>query len=110
VVITHLINSLELDIPVFVLDTGMLHARDAGAAGTHPGQLARTGERLPAGARVGVHFVGREGKEAMYKSIELRKACCHIRKVEPLERALAGHAPGSPACAASSRTRAPRCR
>ena len=25
VVITHLINSLELDIPVFVLDTGMLH-------------------------------------------------------------------------------------
>ncbi len=26
----------------------------------------------------------------MYKSVELRKACCHIRKVEPLERALAG--------------------
>ena len=26
----------------------------------------------------------------MYRSIELRKACCHIRKVEPLERALAG--------------------
>jgi phosphoadenosine phosphosulfate reductase len=37
-----------------------------------------------------VHFVGREGKDAMYKSVELRKACCHIRKVEPLERALAG--------------------
>src|SRR3954451_3877656 len=27
VVITHLINSLELDIPLFVLDTGMLHAQ-----------------------------------------------------------------------------------
>ena len=26
VVITHLINSLELDIPVFVLETGVLHA------------------------------------------------------------------------------------
>jgi phosphoadenosine phosphosulfate reductase len=26
----------------------------------------------------------------MYRSVELRKACCHIRKVEPLERALAG--------------------
>jgi phosphoadenosine phosphosulfate reductase len=26
----------------------------------------------------------------MYKSVDLRKACCHIRKVEPLERALAG--------------------
>jgi phosphoadenosine phosphosulfate reductase len=26
----------------------------------------------------------------MYKSLALRKACCHIRKMEPLERALAG--------------------
>jgi phosphoadenosine phosphosulfate reductase len=26
----------------------------------------------------------------MYKSMDLRKACCHIRKMEPLERALAG--------------------
>jgi phosphoadenosine phosphosulfate reductase len=32
----------------------------------------------------------REGKEAMYKSIDLRKACCSIRKMEPLSRALAG--------------------
>jgi phosphoadenosine phosphosulfate reductase len=37
-----------------------------------------------------VQFVKREGKDPMYRSIELRKACCHIRKVEPLERALAG--------------------
>jgi phosphoadenosine phosphosulfate reductase len=37
-----------------------------------------------------VHFVAREGNEPMYRSIELRKACCQIRKVEPLERALAG--------------------
>jgi phosphoadenosine phosphosulfate reductase len=37
-----------------------------------------------------VHFVKREGKDPMYRSVELRKACCHIRKVEPLERALAG--------------------
>ena len=28
----------------------------------------------------------------MYKSIELRKACCGIRKLEPLARALAGQA------------------
>jgi phosphoadenosine phosphosulfate reductase len=37
-----------------------------------------------------VQFVAREGKDAMYKSIELRKACCGIRKMEPLERALEG--------------------
>ncbi len=26
----------------------------------------------------------------MYRSLDLRKACCHIRKMEPLERALTG--------------------
>ena len=90
VVITHLINSLALDIEVFVLDTGMLHEETQ--------QLL---QRLKAASRTPVtvyhpvhesvvHFVGREGKEAMYRSVELRKACCHIRKVEPLQRALAG--------------------
>jgi len=90
VAITHLINSLQLDIPIFVLETGMLHP-----------QTLELLERTEASSRAPVtvyrpvqesviQFVAREGKEPMYKSIELRKACCHIRKVEPLERALAG--------------------
>jgi phosphoadenosine phosphosulfate reductase len=90
VVITHLINSLELDIPVFVLDTGMLHAETLDLL-----ERTRATSRAPVNVyrpvqESVVHFVGREGKDAMYRSIELRKACCHIRKVEPLERALAG--------------------
>ena len=90
VVITHLINSLALDIPVFVLDTGMLHQETLDllertkAASRAPVTVYR-----PVNESV-IHFVGREGKDAMYRSVELRKACCHIRKVEPLERALAG--------------------
>ena len=90
-VITHLINALELDVSVFVLETGMLHPETL--------QLL---DRLKATSRAPVRvfqpvneavvqFVGREGKDAMYRSIELRKACCHIRKVEPLQRALDGH-------------------
>jgi phosphoadenosine phosphosulfate reductase len=90
VVITHLINALELDIPVFVLETGMLHP-----------QTLELLERLKATSRAPVkvyrpvqeavvQFVRREGREAMYRSIELRKACCQIRKVEPLQRALEG--------------------
>ena len=35
-------------------------------------------------------FVRREGVNAFYRSIELRKACCQVRKVEPLGRALTG--------------------
>jgi len=30
------------------------------------------------------------GINAFYESVELRKGCCHARKVEPLQRALAG--------------------
>ncbi len=90
VVITHLINRAQLAIPVFVLDTGMLHAETLALL-----------ERTQATSRAPIHvyqpvnesvvqFVAREGTEPMYKSVALRKACCHIRKVEPLERALAG--------------------
>jgi phosphoadenosine phosphosulfate reductase len=90
VVITHLINAQKLDIPVFVLDTGVLHP-----------QTLQLLERTRAVSRAPVtvyrpvpgsviHFVGREGDDAMYRSIELRKACCNIRKMEPLQRALAG--------------------
>jgi phosphoadenosine phosphosulfate reductase len=90
VVITHLINSLELDIPVFVLETGALHAETLQLLErTQANSRAPVEVYRPVQEAV-VHFVGREGKDAMYRSIELRKACCQIRKLEPLERALAG--------------------
>ena len=91
-VIAHLINSMQLDIGIFVLDTGMLHTETLDLL-----------ERLKASSRAPVdiftpaqeatiEFVAREGKDAMYKSIELRKSCCNIRKMEPLNRALKGKA------------------
>ena len=91
-VVSHLIRSLGLKISIFVLDTGMLHDET----------LALLAD-LKAAARVPVHvyapvheavvsFVKREGKDPMYRSIELRKACCNIRKMEPLARALDGKA------------------
>ena len=56
-----------------------------------------------------IEFVRREGDDAMRKSIlELRKACCGLRKMEPLRACWPAAAPGSPACAASSPARAPR--
>ena len=90
VVITHLINRLELDIPVFVLETGALHAETLDLL-----ERTRATSRAPVEVyrpvqEAVVHFVGREGQDAMYRSIALRKACCQIRKLEPLERALAG--------------------
>jgi len=42
-------------------------------------------------AEVATAFVSARGDKAMYESVELRKQCCGIRKMEPLGRALAGH-------------------
>jgi len=89
-VITHLINSLQLDIDIFVLETGRLHTQTLELL-----QQLQTSSRAPVTVyyprnEAVVEFVARVGADAMYKSLELRKSCCHIRKMEPLERALTG--------------------
>lgn len=89
-VITHLINTLALDIPVFVLDTGALHTETlallerTAATSRAPVQVFR-----PQPEQV-IAFVREQGQDAMYRSLALRKQCCAIRKMEPLARALAG--------------------
>ncbi len=93
-VITHLINRHQLPIEVFVLDTGRLHAETLALLAqlktqqaAHPRAPLTVYRPEPQAA---AEFVAREGEDAMYQSIELRKACCGIRKLEPLGRALAG--------------------
>jgi phosphoadenosine phosphosulfate reductase len=89
-VLAHLINSAQLRVDIFVLETGMLNPETLSlleqlkADSFNPVQVFQ-----PVQTAV-VDFVQREGQDAMYKSIELRKSCCHIRKMEPLERALKG--------------------
>ncbi len=90
VVISHIINSLKLDIGIFVLETGRLHAETLALL-----EQFKASSRAPVAVYTPVNdsvllFVAREGLDAMYKSIDLRKACCGIRKMEPLERALKG--------------------
>jgi len=90
VVITHLINRLQLDIPVFVLDTGALHTETlALLERTQAHSRAPIEVYRPVQASV-IWFIRNEGQYAMYKSMQLRKACCQVRKMEPLGRALQG--------------------
>jgi phosphoadenosine phosphosulfate reductase len=89
-VITHMAASLDLQIPVFVLDTGLLHRETLGMVERLRGTPRVRVELFYPQPESVVQFVKREGKDPMYRSVELRKACCHIRKVEPLERALEG--------------------
>lgn len=89
-VLAHLVNTLQLDIGIFVLDTGRLHAETLDLLQQLQATSRAPVEVLRPQTEAVVQFVQREGKDAMYRSIELRKACCNIRKMEPLGRALAG--------------------
>ncbi|MBH9554213.1 phosphoadenylyl-sulfate reductase [Inhella gelatinilytica] len=89
-VITDLIARHRLPIDIATLDTGKLHAETLGLI---PRIAERYGREVavfqPVNEQV-IQFVRREGEEAMFKSIELRKACCGVRKLEPLARMLKG--------------------
>lgn len=86
--LTHAILSRGVKIGVFSLNTGRLHAETLG-------MIERVRERygyeieqfLPQQDAVD-EYVAKHGLNAFYESIDLRKRCCEIRKVEPLNRAL----------------------
>jgi phosphoadenosine phosphosulfate reductase len=77
-------------IEVFTLDTGRLpeetHALFETVRDKYPIAI-RT--YFPDASTVQA-WVEQNGPNAFYKSVAQRQQCCHIRKVEPLQRALAG--------------------
>jgi len=89
-VITDAILRHKLDIEIFTLDTERLHADTLNvieAIRKRYGYAVRVYRPNP--KAVG-EYVVKFGRDAFYESVELRKRCCHIRKVEPLARALEG--------------------
>lgn len=87
-VLTDLIWREQLPIEIFSLDTGRLPAETYALVATveeHYGQ--RINLIFPRSEDVEA-CVTRYGINGFYDSIEARKACCHARKVEPLQRVL----------------------
>jgi phosphoadenosine phosphosulfate reductase len=88
-VLTDLIARHRLPIAIGTLETGKLHAQTlALVQRTEQHYGLRVELHRPRDEAV-VHFVRANGDDAMYRSIELRKACCGLRKLEPLQRMLA---------------------
>lgn len=87
-VLTDLIARFQPDIEMFSLDTGRLPQETYDLM-----QTVRTRYTLkiyfPEAQQVEA-YVEQSGVNGFYESIENRKACCFIRKVGPLKRALAG--------------------
>jgi phosphoadenosine phosphosulfate reductase len=90
-IITDLIQKHAPEVSIFTLDTGRLFQETYSV-------WSRTNDRY------GIHvkpfypdteaiqnFVATNGPNPMYESLDLRKSCCFLRKVEPLQRALAPH-------------------
>jgi len=89
-VITDTILRHKFGIEIFTLDTERLHADTLnviGAIRKRYGYEVRVYRPDPSAV---AEYVAGHGLNAFYESVELRKRCCHIRKVEPLERALRG--------------------
>jgi len=89
-VLTDLIARFQPDIEMFTLDTGRLPQETYDLM-----QAVRERYKAPlkvyfpeAGDVEG--YVAQHGVNGFYDSVENRKACCYIRKVAPLKRALAG--------------------
>ena len=89
-VLTDLILRDKLPIAIFSLETGRLHPETLS-------MVERVKQRYdydialfrPQPEAV-ERYVSQNGLNAFYDSVDMRKECCRIRKVEPLGRALAG--------------------
>lgn len=89
-VLTDLIQRRGLAIEIFSLDTGRLPQET---------YALMQGVQRHYGLKLKLYYprhdliedyTGRHGINAFFESVELRRACCQVRKVEPLGRALAG--------------------
>jgi phosphoadenosine phosphosulfate reductase len=89
-VVTHLIAAHRLPIAVATLDTCMLHAPTLELIERTRAAYGIAVEVFSPPREAVVQFVARHGDRAMYQSIDLRKACCALRKLEPLGRMLDG--------------------
>ncbi|NQY20190.1 MAG: phosphoadenylyl-sulfate reductase [Campylobacteraceae bacterium] len=87
-VLTHMMLELDKKAHIFTLDTGRLHPET---------YSVMDATNLKYGTKVKVFFPQTEdvqklyetqGINGFYESIENRKTCCFIRKIEPLKRAL----------------------
>src|SRR5882762_6676767 len=89
-VILHMIATEKLPVTIFTLDTGRMFSETYSVwTATREKYGVPIHAYTPNASRLEA-YVNQKGPNAFYESVENRKQCCFIRKVEPLKRALAG--------------------
>ena len=87
-VLTHAIYSQDLPVRVFTLDTGRLFPETYRVIESTRQRYQKELEVYFPEYRALEQLVTGKGPNSFYESLENRKECCFIRKVEPLNRAL----------------------
>lgn len=90
-VITHEIASRQLPVTIFTLDTGRLFPETYSVWNNTREKYNTHVQAYYPDYRLLEEFISEKGPSAFYESVENRKQCCYIRKVEPLKRALQGY-------------------
>lgn len=91
-VITHEILSNQLPVKIFTLDTGRMFAETYSVWTSTNEQYNTKIKAYYPNQNTLMDLVESRGPNSFYESVQNRKDCCFIRKVEPLKRALAGNA------------------
>lgn len=90
-VITHMIFANNIPIRVFTLETGRLFPETYYVWNRTLEMYGKSIEAYFPNADKVQQMVSAKGPNSFYESIDNRKECCNIRKIEPLKRALAGN-------------------
>lgn len=90
--ITHEILSNKLPVKIFTLDTGRLFTETYSVWSSTNALYNTPIKAYYPNQDLLQDFVAAKGPNSFYESVDNRKQCCYIRKVEPLKRALAGNA------------------
>ncbi len=88
--ISHLIFFDDLPINVFTLDTGRIFTETYSVWNRTLERYKKRIEVFYPQQEAVQELLSEKGPNSFYQSLENRKECCHIRKVEPLGRALKG--------------------
>jgi phosphoadenosine phosphosulfate reductase len=88
-VVTDLIGRHHLAVAIGTLDTGKLHTETVALIDAINQRYGLAVEVYRPQVEAVLHLVDSNGADMMFRSLALRKACCGVRKMEPLGRMLA---------------------
>ena len=87
-VLTHHIATQKLPIQIFTLDTGRLFQETYDVLDVTQRKYKKRIHVFAPNTKDVEKLVVLKGPNSFYRSVENRKECCNIRKIEPLKRAL----------------------